>query len=139
MSERERLVVLDASAVLAWVLNEPGAVTVDQVIPFAVVTSANMTEVLYRAAQRGHKMDSAMLHDHLVHAGLDVEPVTDADTVRAAVLIARSRQDPPAGSYGLALGDGLCLAVAERLGLPATGGDQLWETLDLAVPYHPFR
>ncbi|MCL2850518.1 MAG: hypothetical protein FWE61_10830 [Micrococcales bacterium] len=98
-----------------------------------------MTEVLYRAVQCGHKMDPVMLHDHLVQAGLAVEPVTDADTIRAAELIAESRRHPPAGSHGLALGDGLCLAVAERLGLPVTGGDQLWETLDLAVAYHPFR
>jgi PIN domain nuclease of toxin-antitoxin system len=139
VSEPKPLVVLDASAVLAWVLNEPGAATVDQVIPFAVVTSANLTEVLYRAARCGHRMDPATLHHHLLHAGISVEPVTDADTVRAADLIAQSRQDPPTGSRGLALGDGLCLAVAERLELPVTGGDQLWETLDLTVPYHPFR
>ena len=43
----------------------------------------------------------------------------------------------PAGS--LSLGDGLCIAVAERLELPLTGGDLYWETLDLRVRVLSFR
>jgi PIN domain nuclease of toxin-antitoxin system len=43
----------------------------------------------------------------------------------------------PAGS--LSLGDGLCIAVAERLNLPITGGDLYWETLDLRVKVLSFR
>jgi PIN domain nuclease of toxin-antitoxin system len=43
----------------------------------------------------------------------------------------------PAGS--LSLGDGLCIAVAERLELPITGGDLYCETLDLRVKVLSFR
>ena len=43
----------------------------------------------------------------------------------------------PSGS--LSLGDGLCIAVAERLELPITGGDLYWETLDLRVRVLSFR
>jgi PIN domain nuclease of toxin-antitoxin system len=43
------------------------------------------------------------------------------------------------GAGSLSLGDGLCIAVAERLGLPVTGGHQHGEALDLAVEFVPFR
>ena len=48
-----------------------------------------------------------------------------------------SKKEPGPGS--LSLGDGLCIAVAERLGLPLTGGDQHWSTVSSTVPFMPFR
>jgi len=38
----------------------------------------------------------------------------------------------------LSLGDGVCLAVTERLNLPVTGGDQLRAELPLTVQFMPF-
>ena len=67
-----------------------------------------------------------------------VEPVITKDAIRAADLIAASKAaSSPAGS--LSLGDGLCIAVAERLELPITGGDLYWETLELRVKVLSFR
>jgi PIN domain nuclease of toxin-antitoxin system len=57
--------------------------------------------------------------------------------VRAAELISTSKADPDVGS--LSLGDGLCIAVAERLQLPVTGGDRCWAQVDATVPFLPFR
>ena len=137
MSTPERKIVLDASALLAWVLGERGRDTVDRLLPVAAITAANLVEVLHRAPARGHRMSPAHIHEAVVGMGLAVEPVTDADTVRAAELLAMSRTTATDGT--LSLGDALCLAVAERLDLPVSGGDQLWETLDLRVRYLPFR
>lgn len=132
----DRRVVLDASALLAWVMRERGAETIDVLLPYAVVPVSALVETLYRARELGHGLSSADLHRDLLSMGIAVEPVTDDDAVRAADLIAASR----VGRGGsLSLGDGLCLAVAERIGLTVTGGDHLWETLDLAVDYRPFR
>ena len=132
----DRRVVLDASALLAWVMRERGAETIDVLLPYAVVPVSALVETLYRARELGHGLGSADLHRDLLSMGIAVEPVTELDALRAADLIAASR----AGRSGsLSLGDGLCLAVAERIGLTVTGGDQLWETLDLAVDYRPFR
>lgn len=66
-----------------------------------------------------------------------VEPLLDADTVRAAELILLSKADRDPGS--LSLGDGLCIATAERLGLPLTDGDRYWSNVDLSVAFLPFR
>jgi PIN domain nuclease of toxin-antitoxin system len=97
-----------------------------------------MVETLDRAADRGHRQPSDDLHRDLLALGVQVAPLSDADTVRAADLIHASKQSTRPGS--LSLGEGLVLATAERLALPVTGGDQHWETLDdLQVAYLPFR
>lgn len=133
----ERKVVLDASAVLAWILKERGFETVDKLLGVAVLPVSALVETLYRAPERGHRMGPDALRTALVHLGVHIEPVTDEDSVRAAELISASRAR--GGDSTLSLGDGLCLAVAERLGLTVTGGDQHWSELDLRVPFLPFR
>lgn len=137
MTSKERKVTLDASAVLAFLLRERGYQTVDKLLSVAVVPASAMVETLYRAAEKGYRQDPAAVHDDLLALGVTVEPVTDADTVRAAELIVASKQDPAPGS--LSLGDGLCIAVAERLGLPLTGGDQYWSQVSATVIFMPFR
>ena len=132
-----RRVVLDASALLAWVFKESGAAVIDRILPVGVAPASVMVETLYRAVEKGHRLSSDQLHEALLEMGLHVESITDEDTVRAAELITASRRSPATSS--LSLGDGLCLAVAERLQLPITGGDQHWETLELTVEYVPFR
>ncbi len=133
----DRRVVLDASALLAWVMNERGTQTVDRLLAFSVVPASAMVEVLYRAAEKGHRLPLEQLHASLLEMGLEVEDVTAADVVRAGELIAASRLDPARGS--LSLGDGLCIAVAERLQLTVTGGDKYWTNVDMTVQFLPFR
>lgn len=136
----DRLVVLDASAVLAWALRERAEQVVAKVLPYAVLPAPNMTEVLYRAKERGYRNTPQVLHDALLDTGLQVEPLTDEDAVRAGELIAQSRAARKSDDErSLSLGDGLCLAVAERLGLPVTGGDTHWEVLDLRIKFYPLR
>lgn len=135
----DRRVVVDASAVLALVLRQKAAPVVAQVLPHAVLPTPNMTEVLYRAIERGYQNTPQVLHDLLLDTGLQVEALTDDDTVRAAELIAESRSRKSDDDRSLSLGDGLCIAVAERLHLPVTGGDTHWETLDLKTKFFPLR
>lgn len=137
----ERRVVIDASALLAWVLRERGASTISMLLPVAVIPAPNLVEVLYRAPERGHRMAAADLHAHILDMGVTVEPLTSADVLRAADLIgdSRARARAEAATSTLALGDGLCLAVAERLALPVTGGDQLWADVELSAAFLPFR
>lgn len=137
MSALPRKVAVDASALLAWVLRERGADTVDRLLPVAVVPASAMVETLYRAQERGHRQSCAELHSDLLALGVTVEPVTDADTVRAAELIADSKRAAGAGS--LSLGDGLCIAVAERLAVTLTGGDRYWSDVASTVTFLPFR
>jgi PIN domain nuclease of toxin-antitoxin system len=135
-----RKVVLDASALLAWVLRERGSDTIDKLLPIAVIPAPNLVEVLYRAVERGHRMPLADLHASIVGIGVEIAPLTEADADRAAELIRGSRaQRKTPDDPCLSLGDGLCLAVAERLNLTVTGGDQHWATWDLSIAFMPFR
>jgi ribonuclease VapC len=137
----QSIATLDASAVLAWILQERGYQTIDKIIRKAAVPASAMTEVLYRAPERGNTMTPEELHTHLISIGVSVEPVAPDDVVRAATLIHTSREVAKTSTdkRSLSLGDGLCIAVAERLGLPLTGGDEHWETVTINVPYLPFR
>jgi ribonuclease VapC len=133
------LVVLDATAALAWVMKERGADTVDKLLPFGVLPASALTETLYRAAERGHGLTPGDLHQALLVMGVRVEPATEEDAVRAAELIAWSRTDTDAVGRSLSLGDGLCIATAERFELPVTGGDDYWVSVPMQTTYRPFR
>jgi ribonuclease VapC len=133
-------VVLDASAVLAWVLHERGSDAIDKLLPVSVIPASALVETLYRAVERGHRLPLPELHAAIVGMGALVEPLIEDDTDRAAQLILESRaRRTPDDPRCLSLGDGLCLAVAERLGLTVTGGDQHWATCHLSVTFMPFR
>ena len=133
-----RRVVLDASAVVEWLLARRDKDVIDRLMPFSIIPAPALTEALYAVSLKNHRLPAAELFNTLMVAGTQIEGVTDEDAIRAAELIALSRSSSrSAGS--LSLGDGLNIAVAERLQLPITGGDQYWETLDLRVRYLPFR
>lgn len=133
-------VVIDASAVIAAIRDEVGAEIVEAILPVAVVPATNLVESVVVLA--GHHPDRVRetLHD-LEALGLVVEPVLPADVERAAALVVESRtlSDIEPGHSTLSLGDATCMAVAERLRLPVTGGDELWADLRLRVDYLPFR
>lgn len=135
----DRRLVLDASAVLAWVNAERGAEPVDRLLPYAVIPAPNLTETLKAARVRGHALTCDQLRVRIVSMGAHIEPFLDADTVRAAELLLYSATRPGSNGECLSLGDAQCIAVAERLDLPIVGDDGLWSVLPLSVKFHLFR
>lgn len=111
--------VFDASALLAYLQGEDGADEVEAALaPGDACCAANWSEVAQKV--RSHDRDWSLSRALLVASGLRVEPVTEQDAERAAQLW-------HAGS-GLSLGDRLCLALAERLGVEAWTADRSWGT-----------
>lgn len=110
------MIVLDASAVLAFLQGEPGADVVEAELPEGVIGAANWSEVAQKV--RGRSADWTLARSLLLSYGLQVEPVTVDDAEGAAQLWQR-------GS-GLSLGDRLCLALARRLGVVALTADRAW-------------
>jgi len=109
--------LLDASAVLAYLLGEPGAESVEQRLEAgARCSAANWSEVAQEvlAADRDWNLARALLSSY----DIAVEPVTMGD----AELAARRWQR---GS-GLSLADRLCMATAARLGVDAWTADSAW-------------
>ncbi|MFJ3512969.1 PIN domain-containing protein [Streptomyces luteogriseus] len=135
-------VVLDASAVVAWVFQEKGADAVDELLPEATMAAANLAEVAAVCLRRGYLHPPEQLHQDLTALGLSVENTTAEQAVRAGQLIHASHQDRQLhGNRTLALGDALCVALGERLNRPLVTGDTLWKDLEdkFTVPVHLFR
>ncbi|HYN41987.1 MAG TPA: type II toxin-antitoxin system VapC family toxin [Thermoanaerobaculia bacterium] len=111
-------VVLDASAILVLINDEPGAAAVAEALEDAVVSAVNLSEVVAKLLDAGMPRDEA--EDTLGGLGLEVLPFNEAAAWSAAALRTGTKK------AGLSLGDRACLALARELGLPALTSDTAW-------------
>jgi ribonuclease VapC len=102
-------VVLDASALLALLLDEKGAEVTACALDEgqAVVCAANLAEVVTRLALLGNAPRN--IREALAPMKLRVIDVDEELALRAGLMA------PEAKPLGLSLGDRLCLATAERM------------------------
>ena len=124
-------VVLDASAVLVLLLDEPGATAVADVLAQAVISAVNLAEVLSKLTDRGAEVTG--LTSQLGAAGVLVEPMTEADAAEVALV---RRLD---SERVLSLGDRSCLALARRLSAPVLTAYRAWSTVDAGVEVRQLR
>ena len=113
--------VLDASALLAALFDEPGADRVEEVLPGARMSTVNFSEVVAKLSERGRAGDDTLR----ILAELDIV-VCDFDRNQAE---AAGRLRKATRSAGLSLGDRCCLATAMTRGLPALTAEAAWEPL----------
>ena len=126
------MTVLDASAVLALLHDEPGADVVLAALPGSVLGAANLAEVIGKLVDED--VDASRLRELLGAAGVRVEPVTEADAELAGAL----RGLP--GGQSLSLGDRSCLALAVRSDPPhILTADRVWAELDVPVQVRLLR
>lgn len=123
--------VLDASAVLAWLRDEAGAEQVDGALEGGVVSAVNASEVAQKLLHHGADGSRAMTQ--LLGLGLTLTPFTGDDALAAAELWPHTR------TAGLSLGDRACLALARRLDSAVLTADQAWKGLDLDVEIQLIR
>lgn len=120
------MTVLDASAVLALIHDEPGADRVASALAGATLCTVNLAEVVGKLVDVGG--DASRLLRLLAEAGVTIEPLTSQDAALAGAL----RGLP--GGRTLSLGDRCCLALAVRSHPPEVlTADQAWGQLDLPV------
>ncbi len=110
---------------------EPGAETVEAAMEEGALSTVNWSEVYERLLHRGIDVDGVRVDVEAL--GLEIVPFTADDAERAAQLA------PPTRGIGLSLGDRACLALADRLSLPALTADRSWLGLDLGVAIQPIR
>jgi PIN domain nuclease of toxin-antitoxin system len=124
-------VILDASALLAIFLAEPGADRVLQALHAAVISAVNLAEVTAKLQERG--MPDARVRAMIETLELNVVALDSDLAIDAGLLRARTR------SAGLSLGDRACLALARSRGGVALTADRAWEKLDIGVPVELVR
>lgn len=120
-----RTLVLDASAVLALLLGEPGADRVKTALDDSVMTTVNLAEVVSHYARLGiERRDiEALLRPLPIRlAPIDTSLSYEAGMLRRVTL-----------EGGLSLGDRYCLALARREGLPALTAERRWPGIATAA------
>ncbi len=123
--------VLDATAVLAVLNNEPGAEKVAPLLPRAIMSSVNLAEVVSKLAEAG--IPEATIHTVIGELGITVIPFDEPLAFSTGVL------RPTTSAYGLSLGDRACLALGKHVHRPVLTADRMWSTLKLDVTIRLIR
>ena len=124
-------VVLDASAIIAVINNEPGIERVESALSDATVSSLNCAEVATWLTLHG--MPPAEVTSTFDDFTFAVVPFDRTRAIAAGVLIEKTR------GHGLSLADRACLALAIELDLPVMTGDRAWAGVDVGVKVQLIR
>jgi PIN domain nuclease of toxin-antitoxin system len=125
-------VVLDASAMLAYLQEERGAENLTkEILDHAVAGTVNLAEVQSKLVKKGRDPEEAW--EEILSLVIAEEPFTSDQARIAGDLIATTEK------YGLSLGDRSCLALAITLKAPVYTTEQLWKNLKVGVPIHVIR
>ncbi len=118
-------VVLDSSALLAVLLDEPGRQEVTAVVKGALVSAVNLSEVVAKLQEWG--APEAEARRSMNGLGIVVVPFDPEDAWAAGLLRASTR------SHRLSLGDRACLALARSRRMAAITTDRAWSRLGLGA------
>ena len=125
------IVVLDASALLAFLQDEPGSNVVEQAIPDSVISAVNWSEVIQKSV--ANRVDITGMRDELQALGLTVVPFLAEQAEIAGLLWQQTREK------GLSIADRACLATAKYLDTHVLTTDRVWADLDLPLQIRVVR
>jgi len=125
-------VVLDASALLALLNDEPGAekLTLD-LLGSASCSTVNLAEVQTKLVNEGGSPEEAW--EDALSPIREAVPFTEDQAKIAGSLAAQTLR------WGLSLGDRACLALGIALNAPVYTADRNWRKLRLGVQIHVIR
>ena len=119
------MIVLDASALIAFMYHENGYERVAAVIDDSCISAVNLSETIGRFVRDGYDPETVM--KRIGGSSIEIVPFGMADATLTASLLPATRQ------LGLSLGDRACLALAMSRGIGAMTADHPWLDLDLPI------
>jgi ribonuclease VapC len=112
-------VVIDASAILAAILGEPGGDTVFDLLDEAIVSAVNVAEVYTYAAI--NELSTEAIDAFFADTGIAIVSFDSVQAVTAGQLASITRK------AGLSLGDRSCLALAKSRNAEVLTADRPWQ------------
>ena len=125
------MIVLDASALLAYLFREHGHERVAAVLADSCLSTVNLSEVIGRFVRDGH--DAAEVMRHLMAMPIEIVIFGSRDAALAASLVPATRR------LGLSLGDRACLALAVTRNIAAITADRTWLRLNVGIAIESIR
>lgn len=118
-----KMVVLDASAVLAYLQDENGSEKVDVILAEGkgMMSTVNYAEVVGKLLEAG--LPESSVKSVMANLDLNVESLDDAQAWKTGLLRMTTKE------FGLSLGDRACLALAGIKNLPVVTADKQWDKL----------
>ena len=119
------LVVLDASALLAYLNREKGLEVVASALPNSIISPVNLAEVVSKFVELNAPMSKIRARLlNVFKLGLKVATYPIEDVIYTGELIKTTKK------LGLSLGDRTCLSLGVRLKAPILTADKAWSKLD---------
>lgn len=115
--------LLDASALLVLLQDEPGAEIVTDAMSDASMSAANLSEVVAKLIQHG--VPDGEAEAILKSFDLDIVPVDEEIAVMAGKLIKQTR------AHGLSLGDRICIASGILRRDTLLTADKVWSKISI--------
>jgi ribonuclease VapC len=110
--------VLDASAVLALMQDEPGSAAVAAALPGALLGMVNLAEVVTKLCERG--IPAGLARQAVASLGVRIAEFTEDQACLVGELRPLTRQ------AGLSLGDRACLALGKVSGAVVLTTEAIW-------------
>lgn len=117
--------ILDASALLAVLGDEPGAEVVAPLLDGAVISTVNWSEVLARYVRLGLETEGRAAAIESLGVGFAAFTTRQADIAAGLVAVTRTA--------GLSLADRACLALALDVGGRPVTADRAWGRIDVGM------
>ena len=117
--------VLDASALLAFLRNEPGAEEVAAILSMSCISAVNLAETISKMVEYGKPLDGVAYQIERLHI-----PVIPFDAEQAKLVASLWKATRV---VGLSLGDRACLSLGLKTGLPVLTTERAWSKVDVGV------
>lgn len=118
-------VILDASALIAFIYQEKGMEVVEEYLPHSKISTINLTETATFMIKQG--LHAKEVNESLKDLSLTIIHFDESQAFLAARLVEKT------ANSGLSLGDRACLALGIQENLPVLTADKIWTSLSLNI------